>query len=151
MTRIVAHQIPTIDELRDRLKKVMAKVRTTRHDCPKCGGKGYLEKKAPMSALEVQRQSGVPNVSLGNFLKGKYTMSLEKGLKLIAWLDSVERDELAELDAEHQPRGDKTADPRRLAAELTSRAAAASGAIDAMHRPPVFKGPKQVLGDGSRV
>jgi hypothetical protein len=134
----------TVSAIRSRLKTRMAIAQTTRTECAKCSGHGYMEKTAPLAQKDVAAAAEISSVAVSNFLKGK-TVSLENGLKLMAWLDKQEKpaedDDVEPDDVEIPIRKPGNVDERRRAAvrEVANRAAA-SAAIDARDRPLQFKG-----------
>jgi hypothetical protein len=146
--RIVRHKAMTVEALRERLKAAMAKVTTTRHQCSHCDGKGYVEKSAPMSRMDVERATGINNTVIGNFLKGK-ALSLAKGFQLMAWLEELERTAAADKlqlnggEQDEQPRDPVVRERQAAAARFVQQSvsrASVSAAIDAINRPLNLRG-----------
>lgn len=134
--KIVRRKSMTVDKIRERLRKAMAKETTTRVDCTKCDGKGYVEKTAPMSQQDVGRQLGFSSATVSQFLQGK-SLSLENGLKLVAWLEALD-DPLSVLDDDPDDDEDESDVDAKREARKAASTAAASAAIDAMNRPIQF-------------
>lgn len=137
MTTITRRKALTVDALRERLKRAMAKS----HDraCPNCSGTGIVS--GPLTTNDVVHGAGLtPSAAYGFISKGK-SLSLEAGLKLLAWLDQLERTPLDDLDEEHEPT-DPDAPPaseRLRQIRNASASAAAQASIDGMNRPPVVR------------
>lgn len=136
MTTITRRKALTVDALRERLKRVMAKP----HDrpCPQCSGSGTVS--GPLTPLDVVEGAGITQSAFYGFVRQGKSLSLEAGLKVLAWLDSLERTALDDLDDEHEPRDPEARDvgsERLRQIHNASAAAAARAGIDAMNRPPV--------------
>jgi hypothetical protein len=134
MVKIVRHKALTVDGLRDRLRSVMAKAQ--RRECPTCHGAGAIDR--PLTQDEVITGVGMSSSQYYAFTHKGKSLSLETGLRLLAWMDELERDKLDELDDEHEPRDPDDSD--RESARLrqlrnVSSEAAAKAAIDARERP----------------
>lgn len=134
MVRIVRHKAITVDSLRARLKAAMAKPQ--KRECPECHGTGEVER--TLRAEEIAHAIGLSSSQTYQFMNKGKSLSLENGLRLLAWMDELERDKLDELDDEHEPTDPDDHD--RESARLrqlrnASSEAAAKAAIDARERP----------------
>jgi hypothetical protein len=143
LVRIFSRKALTVEQLRGRLKTEMAKPITRRSDCTHCDGKGYIEKTGPMAMIDVARVTGMHGSTVDAFLKGRTNLTLEKGLRLMAWLDALEPptdDELDELaDLPVSPSAHEHATERRRRLINASAAAGANAAIESMNRPLVTR------------
>lgn len=135
----MARKALTVDALRERVKKTMAKPHE--RACTNCSGSGRVS--GPLTAADVIDGAGITQSAFYGFTKKGKSLSLEAGLKLLAWLDRLE-DPLSELDDPDEPNTDE--EPRAPSVREASRdrlaairnqaaAAAASAGIDAMNRP----------------
>jgi transcriptional regulator with XRE-family HTH domain len=137
--KIVRHRAATVDDLRERLKGVLGKPK--RRPCPTCAGSGHVN--TPLTQTEVAQELGLSPKRLSTFVTGKGKLTLERGLQLLAWLEEVDRDPLAEADAEHKPVApgyvEHRESPRMRQLRDVSLAAASEAAIDAKDRPIQFR------------
>ncbi len=126
-----------VEALRGRLAAVMAKTVTTSYPCSHCGGKGSVERTAPLSALDVQRATGVASAAVGLFMRGK-SLSLENGLALMHWLDEQEKPARAKLlDSfpDDAPRSQAAREAETIRMRQLRNASAGSG-CQGRHRRP---------------
>jgi hypothetical protein len=128
--RIIRHRATSVEDLRARLKAVLGKPK--RRECPACAGSGHVD--TPVTQVEVAQALGLPTPALNGFVKGK-SLNLERGLKLLAWLEDAERDPLAELDDQHQPKAPTSESERMRQLREASSRAAADAAINGRNRP----------------
>lgn len=137
MTTITRRKSMTVDALRERLRKTMA--RSHDRPCPNCSGTGKVS--GPLTTNDVVQGAGIaPSAAYSFLAKGK-SLSLEGGLKLLAWLDRLE-DPLSELHDEDDVKPiserNSAAERQRLAVNRINTAAAGAS-IDNINRSPVVR------------
>lgn len=131
MTTIGRRKAMTVDALRERTRKAMAKSHT--RDCATCGGSGRVT--GPLTTADVVAEADIAASALYAFLAKNKGLSLEAGLKLLAYLERLD-DPLSELDDDERDPDERERESarRRLLSEASAKAAASAG-IDAMNRP----------------
>lgn len=134
--RIVARKALTVEALRERLKTEMA--RAHQRACPTCSGSGLVT--GPLTAAEVMHGSGISSSAFNGFIKQGKSISLEAGLKLLAYLDNLEAPGPGPYtgDAPRHPDARLVEREQGRQARAAVSDAAAKAGVEAINRPAVI-------------